>query len=456
MEELKVIEAFRTLNAVRDVEAGAGSQGKKLSILEAGDTPELRRVLMVALDPFVRTNIKKIELQDDLAVSDDDFDGLVMDITTRKALTNELRDRVRDYVTMLPSDVQETAIQVLTKDLNIGVGPKSINKALGVDLINTRELMKAASDISIVEKWISSKERVFAEIKYDGVRGFACINLDGTVESIQTYNMRYLQLDLIPWLVSEIEDFARCIHTKSPVFLDFEILSADRQSVSGDVNRVLQGTAPVGIDKENNWYISVFDWNYQSALLGGHSNQMPYTVRRSQLMGWLQAWNTFSNDVHSFVRGAKVWEIRDMQMLDTLFEAMLKNGEEGLVVKNGSGLYEFKRSKNWVKMKAERECDLRVTGFTEGTGKREIYFGAMQCESADGKLQVDVGSGFSDELLDTLSVTGMHTHVGKIAKIKYNSRIKRKNSATESLFLPRFVSFRYDKDEADTIDQIKK
>ena len=75
----------------------------------------------------------------------------------------------------------------------------------------------------------------------------------------------------------------------------------------------------------------------------------------------------------------------------------------------------------------------------------------MGCYSADGIVNVKVGSGFNDEHRKTLTKKDL---VGKIVAVKYNARIKNKLGA-ESLFLPIFLEVREDKTEADTSKNIK-
>jgi len=77
--------------------------------------------------------------------------------------------------------------------------------------------------------------------------------------------------------------------------------------------------------------------------------------------------------------------------------------------------------------------------------------GAIVCESADGVIKVNVGSGFTDAQRKSYWAENI---VDKIVAIKYNSRIKNK-LGDESLFLPVFIELRDDKDVADTNKDIK-
>jgi ATP-dependent DNA ligase len=98
-------------------------------------------------------------------------------------------------------------------------------------------------------------------------------------------------------------------------------------------------------------------------------------------------------------------------------------------------------------MKVELEADLLVTGWNFGTGKIAGLMGSVTCITADGGVEVGVGSGFNDEDRKMLP----EDIVGKIITVKYNEVIQDKNKNTKSLFLPIFVELRLDKTQADII-----
>ena len=143
-------------------------------------------------------------------------------------------------------------------------------------------------------------------------------------------------------------------------------------------------------------------------------------------------------------------EVDTIERANEIFEELLANGHEGIILKDKSSIWEDKRSKSQIKFKGEEECDLKVVGIQAGTGKYEGMIGAILCESADGILKVDVGSGFKDD--DRKKDPS--DYLAKIVAVKYNMRIKNKQGE-ESLFLPVFVEVRFDKDNADSIGNIK-
>lgn len=107
------------------------------------------------------------------------------------------------------------------------------------------------------------------------------------------------------------------------------------------------------------------------------------------------------------------------------------------------------RSKLQLKMKSEKTLDMKVTAWIEGNKgtKYEGMLGSVTCETSDGLIEVNVGSGFSDEARKMKA----EDIVGNIIEVKYNQTIVSKVAgAKTSLFLPRVVCIRHDKTMAST------
>jgi DNA ligase-1 len=132
---------------------------------------------------------------------------------------------------------------------------------------------------------------------------------------------------------------------------------------------------------------------------------------------------------------------------------MLERGEEGTIIKNFDHVWEDKRSKGLVKMKAEKDCDLEVIGFNPGKGKNLGLIGSIICTSADNKVEVSI-SGLTDALRKEIT-DNQADWIGRIVEVKYNERISsRTRTDVDSLFLPRFVELREDKDAANNSAEI--
>jgi ATP-dependent DNA ligase len=147
-----------------------------------------------------------------------------------------------------------------------------------------------------------------------------------------------------------------------------------------------------------------------------------------------------------------VWhaECLGVEAANEVFQKLLADGHEGIILKDKSGKWEDKRTKSQIKFKGELECDLKIVALQEGTGKYENMLGAIICESADGVVKVSVGSGFNDAQRQSIG----NAEIGKIVAVKYNARITNKQGE-QSLFLPIFVEVRYDKEVADASKDIK-
>jgi bifunctional non-homologous end joining protein LigD len=78
---------------------------------------------------------------------------------------------------------------------------------------------------------------------------------------------------------------------------------------------------------------------------------------------------------------------------------------EGLVAKNLESKYVGKRSREWLKVKVNRESEFVIGGYTKPSGSRQ-YLGALLLGVYDGnkfRYAGKVGTGFDTETLRTLS-----------------------------------------------------
>ena len=108
---------------------------------------------------------------------------------------------------------------------------------------------------------------------------------------------------------------------------------------------------------------------------------------------------------------------------ESFYEAVTGLGLEGMLAKRRDGPYQDgARAEGWLKVKAVREQDLVVAGFTEGEGVRASTLGALVLGYyQDGMLRYAgrVGSGFDDAALSSLSLTlsGIETEMCPFAEL---------------------------------------
>jgi bifunctional non-homologous end joining protein LigD len=104
----------------------------------------------------------------------------------------------------------------------------------------------------------------------------------------------------------------------------------------------------------------------------------------------------------------KLGALRWLDHIETEGEAFLEQvtamGLEGIVAKKSDSVYAGGRSKNWLKIKAEKTGDFVIAGFTAPKGSRS-HMGALQlADLVNGTLVYAgrVGTGFNDDLLKEL------------------------------------------------------
>lgn len=140
-------------------------------------------------------------------------------------------------------------------------------------------------------------------------------------------------------------------------------------------------------------------------------------------------------------------QFTDHSTFGELFDELVENNVEGIIIKNASSRYVFDGRPNntWFKVKAAITMDMVVSGFTDGTGKYEGMIGALEFSrvTADGE-QVYVGrcSGMTDALRKEMS-DDREAFIGRVVEIKSNELCGSKEYRSPRH--PQFVCFRTDK-----------
>lgn len=141
--------------------------------------------------------------------------------------------------------------------------------------------------------------------------------------------------------------------------------------------------------------------------------------------------------------------VNSLEQAYTIYSKYTAQGLEGVVIKTKDFKWSSGTSKDCIKLKIEFECDLRVIGVTEGTGKARGMAGSLALSSSDGKIVTDCGTGLSDA--DREDWWGnRNLYLGKIVSVKANDIINKRGSDVSSLFLPVYLDVRFDKTEADS------
>jgi hypothetical protein len=429
--------------------AANASRNFKIEQLNANsDNETLREVIRLALDPFTQFYIRKIpEYETNTDPDSEQQTCLEMALqnlyylSSREVTGNAAIAHLRFILGALPADDAKVIERIIQKDLKCGVDVSTANKVWSHLIPEYPCMLCSPFEQKLVDK---IKFPAYAQMKMDGMR-FNAIVRSGKVE-FRSRNGK--QIHLLGNLEKEFAALAGeidCVFDGELLVMDDMTMQfADRQTGNGILNKANKGT----ISAEDAAKVHATVWDLIPYILfeGGHC-ATPYSKRFSTL-------EQIVNNQKS--ENKKIWNVtstivQTLEEAQDIFQGYLADGYEGIILKDGSGEWEDKRSKTQIKFKGELECDLKIVAVEEGSGKAAGMLGAIVCESADGIVKVNVGSGFSDAQRKQYWKESL---VDKIVAVKYNARIKNK-SGEESLFLPVFIELRDDKDVADNSKVIK-
>lgn len=148
--------------------------------------------------------------------------------------------------------------------------------------------------------------------------------------------------------------------------------------------------------------------------------------------------------------------VNDLKQALKITSDYMTNGYEGAILKDMSAVFKDGTSKHQLKLKLEIDCEMRITGFTEGSGKNADYFGAITFENDELTIKGKVGvSSMTEELRDWFHANRDNV-IGKIMSVQFNDLTKSESNSYYALSHPRFIELRNDKDSTDTLETVLK
>jgi ATP-dependent DNA ligase len=443
---------MKTLEMLQNLKAESGTI-KKLDLLKSylQENPILEDVFHLALSTELQFGIKKIpdytpsKVQPYLALSYA-LETLVEDFATNKRTGNERIDSFKMLLEMSRPDDAKVLEMVVQKKLDCGISTTNANKCLSRPIPVFDVMLCSKMEQKTLDK-IDYKDMIL-QTKLDGMRVIISVDHDSNVRyrtrNGKEFNMSAKYNELFSQFPGYVFDGEAVIKREG------EIL--DRKTGNGIMNSIRQGKASE--EDMNSVVFALWDMVTYDGFFAG-IDPTPYVDRFNLMKNNLQLMTSL--DIMFPLTHLTTKNFDDVT---AFYDLNRTNGEEGIIIKDYTKPYEAKRVKHQIKMKAEESADLIVVGIEEGTGKHKDKLGALVCETADGLLRVNVGTGFSDaqrialwdiNKLDEPFVSS----VNKIVEVKYNEVIQSRGKDHKSLFLPVFVEFRTDKNVANTLEELK-
>ena len=337
---------------------------------------------------------------------------------------NEAHQFVCNHLKCLDNDNKEIFLNVLGRDLKIGLNVKSINKVFK-NLIPKPNYMRCAV---LSEKTLKKiKFPAFIQLKMDGT--YREIHVaDGQVTGKTRSGEEYFN----PVLFKEMENFPNGYYTG-----ELTIDGESRFTGNGLINSL------------NPPYekITFTVWDYLT-----DDDYLEKTKTKYELR-----FNTLKDIIENRSERVKLVPNHEVNSIDEALKYVsdwMEQGLEGGVLKDKNNVFKNGTSGTQLKIKLKVDAEMRITGFTDGTigTKREGKIGAIQFSNDEGTIKGQC-SGFSDEELD-LFTKNKDNLIGRIISVEFNDIVKSENNDYYALSHPRFIEIRNDKDETDTLDKV--
>lgn len=421
--------------------AATSSRTDKIAILKKADKL-FQRFLVAAYDPVVSYGVIQMPDvhgdQDTLeTVSGFILDELLPNLASRKLSGKAAQMAIERVLLKLKAEDADVLRNVIRKDLRCGINTGTINSAIKGLIFEPPYMRCSLKDKSNMKKWDWS-EGIFSQTKADGMFINAIVGVDG-VQWMTRNGQTFPEGSLGKVLNAE----ALWVLKPNHVYMG-ELLVIDGPTVlprevgNGALNSVLKGGS---FEPDQQPILKVWDVVTVDEWRAGSSNHV-YNLRLAdcKLISESQVISVIDTRV-----------VYDMQAAMSHYRELVANGEEGTILKHPVLLWKDGTSKDAVKLKVEADVDLLVVGFEQGKGKFAEMVGSLTCETADGGIRVNV-SGFTDGMRKHITENVDQWVGNKVITVRANDIMEA--DPVSSLFLPRFVEVREDKDTPDTTAKV--
>ncbi len=361
-----------------------------------------------------------------------------------RALTgNTARNWLTNIYQHLAADQRPLLYMLLAGDIRAGVSGTAINKVWPNLLTYTPYMRCGLPRDTDLKKWFEEDGDAIAQIKADGT----FTNFDVTDDNFMVYSRAGKVYPVAPFqaiygqIKSEI-DQPCIIHGEMLVFEDGKLMP--RAEGNGVLNSIAQGDT---LAPNQTIEFHVWDVIPKAAAVKKGTVKVPYEQRLKEL-------TAIVGNSGGPVKIIETVRVKSLEAAKVYYRQQLAKKQEGIILKRKSGLWEDGTSCDQIKFKKEAEVELRVIGFRPGRGKHEGTFGSLICRTEDMLCEVGV-SGISDKLRAEINAD-REGWLQAIITVRVNDLMSpsEETEGLYSLYLPRFIERRFDKDTANTLAEV--
>jgi DNA ligase-1 len=371
-----------------------------------------------------------------------DLDRLI----NREITGNDAREFIDLLMHGLTHNARIILSRIINKDLRCGAGTSIANK-VWKNLIPEYPYMRCSlpevsniNNISDVE-WSSG---VYSQLKHDG--SFANVNVfDGCVRIFSRSGSIYRDNSL--GIDSEcIRIFNNNTQTHGELTVYDNGILLERQIGNGILNSILKGGE---LEKHQKIHYDVWDQIPLVSAIPKGEYCVNYEDRFDDLIKQIEKTKSEFINIGEY---KIVYSALDAQ---EHYKQIRKRKLEGTIIKRKRLFWKDGTSKDQIKNKASIDIEMRICGFEAGKGKHAKTFGSIIVESEDALVRAGC-SGFSDKLRQEIH-ENREDWFGAIVTVTINGiQYSTKVGKPHSVYLPRFIERRLDKNIADTLDRIEE
>ena len=407
--------------------AQTSSSNAKKEILACNIENEYFLLLLgYLLNPFLITGIsaKKIAKDTNRPPSREfeSFPELMEYLFANNTGSDEVIANIRNFLSAYENEMRDFYTSIIIKSARIGCDVKSVNKAVGRELIPQWEVQQS---YSIEKSPLKENEWFSLSQKLNGVRGTF---FEGKIISRQGKD--FSGLDHIAL------DIGQILPDADNWVLDGELVRHNAEQLSDNENFRI-GTGLLGQDDADKscMQLVVFDILPKSEFVKGES-ALTYKSRLEALEELAAKASELGAKSISMVE--VLYSGSDSSMIDHYLDKMVREDKEGLMLNRDSKYYR-KRHNGILKVKRFYTVDLRIISLEEGSGRLSGKLGAFVVDYKGNTL--NVGSGMTDEQREQFWL-GRDDLIGRVIEVKYKEESSDKKTGQFSLQFPIFVSLR--------------
>lgn len=424
------IESLKKLKSAADSICQAVGNAKLPVIAKAFEDEEVAEALTMLLDPMVTIGIGEKSLDKVInKPSETYYDSLVFmckHLSKKKGITDQDIRSVQHYLGRIRVQDEELACfakEFITKTLTIGATAKTVNKALGREVIPEFKCMLANKYFEH-QKAVEGKEFTLT-LKMDGIRCM-CIIENGRAKF---YTRQGQAIDGLDELAEEMLRFNSNVVFDGELLIDGGLEMESKTAYKLTTQIVRKDGKKSGVTYHIFDLMTVDDFK-------NRTSSMTYSDRRM----WLDIieFSLCSHRLKHVRIVPALYQGKDTDKIIKVLDKIRSLNQEGVMINIDDAPYQFKRTNDLLKVKVMNDCDLEIIGVQEGTGRFKGTLGSL-IVSYKGN-PVGVGSGLSEEMRKAIW-SNPNGYIGRIATIQYFEETKDKTGKL-SIRFPVFKELR--------------